>query len=240
MQLSRNEFASYLSDGAQEIGLTLTPSQVEQFFFYLRELQKWNQKINLTGRDDDLFVIRHHFLDSLSCVLSSLIRPHIRILDIGTGAGFPGIPLKIYAPNIHITAVDSVSKKVIFLRQLCRLLELHDVECVASRIEPLASPSSSPSKAGRNRESQLTISKNSFDVVVSRAVGTIPYLLELMRPFLAHDGHVILQRGRNGKQEIFDQTRFLQQTGFQVRNMIEVHFSFFEYPRYLMVFRQRK
>jgi 16S rRNA (guanine527-N7)-methyltransferase len=185
-------------------------------------------------------VIRHHFLDSLSCVLSSLIRPHIRILDIGTGAGFPGIPLKIYAPDIYITAVDTVSKKVIFLRQLCRLLELHDVECVASRIEHLAFPPSSPWKPGETREKQLTVRKNSFDVVVSRAVGTIPYLLELAKPLLAPDGHVILQRGRNGKQEIFDQTHVLQETGFQVRTMIEVRFSFFEYPRYLMVFRQKE
>jgi 16S rRNA (guanine527-N7)-methyltransferase len=171
--------------------------------------------------------------------LSSLIRPHIRVLDIGTGAGFPGIPLKIYAPNIHVTAVDAVSKKIIFLRQLCRLLELRDVECVGRRIEQLALCSPSLSQTGENRENQIPVPKNSFDLVVSRAVGTVPYLLELTRPFLAPDGYVLLQRGHKGKQEIANQTRVLQKTGFQVSNTIEVHFSFFEFPRYLIVFRQR-
>jgi len=161
------------------------------------------------------------------------------LLDIGTGAGFPGIPLKIYTPNIHVTAVDSVSKKVMFLRQLCRLLKLRDVECVASRIEDLAPCSSSAfSKAGKKKENQATVPENSFDLVVSRAVGAVSYLLELARPFLAPDGCVLLQRGRNGKQEISAHTRFLQEAGFQVVNIIEVVFSFFEYPRYLAVFRQ--
>lgn len=84
----------------------------------------------------------------------------------------------------------------------------------------------------------MTVPKNAFDIVVSRAVGTIPDLLELTRPFLAPEGHVLLQRGHKGKQEIADHTLFLQETGFQVSNTIAVHFSFFEYPRYLIVLRR--
>lgn len=184
-------------------------------------------------------MIRHHFLDSLSCVLSSLIRPQIQLLDIGTGAGFPGIPLKIYLPDIHITAVDSVSKKILFLRHLCRSLHLQDVECLASRIEDLAVSSSSFPQAHKNDGISKRVLEKSFEVIVSRAVGTISYLLGLAKPFLASGGHVLLQRGHNGKQEIADQVVLFREAGFQVIDMIEVCFSFFHHPRYLILFRQR-
>jgi 16S rRNA (guanine527-N7)-methyltransferase len=171
-------------------------------------------------------------------VLSSLIRPNIRLLDIGTGAGFPGIPLKIHNPSIRLTAVDSVSKKIVFLRQLSRLLDLQNIECVASRIEPLATRSSCLPTAKQKKAKSATVPENSFDLIVSRAVGAIPYLLELAEPFLAPTGCILLQRGRNGKQEICNDTNFFQETGFQVMNTIEVNFSFFNYPRYLIMFRQ--
>lgn len=160
----------------------------------------------------------------------------MRMLDIGTGAGFPGIPLKIYAPNIHVTAVDAVLKKIIFLRQLCRLLKLQNVECVACRMEVLTSCSPTLLEVEAYRENQISVPKNSFDIVISRAVGTIPYLLKLTKPFLAPDGHVLLQRGRKGKQEIADHISFLQEIGFQLHDMITIPFSFLEHPRYLTVF----
>lgn len=156
-------------------------------------------------------------------MLSSVIRPQIRLLDIGAGAGFPGIPLKIYNPTMYLTAVDAASKKIIFLRQLCRALDLQNVKCVAARLEPQVSCVSS-------------LPGHSFDVIVSRAVGSIPYLLELAAPFLAPGGYVLLQRGHIGKQEISDDPRLLWETGFQVVKIAEVNFSFFTYPRNLIIF----
>jgi 16S rRNA (guanine527-N7)-methyltransferase len=183
-------------------------------------------------------VIRNHFLDSLSCILSSLIRSRIRLLDIGAGAGFPCIPLKIYTPDIYVTAVDAVSKKMVFLRHLCRLLQLRDVECVASRVESHSPLSSSLPETSNNKEMQRVVPEKSFDIIVSRAVGTIPDLLELAEPFLGPDGHILLQRGRNGKREISDHAIFLQEKGFQIVDVIKVMFSFFNYPRYLTLFRK--
>ncbi len=101
------------------------------------------------------------------------------------------------------------------------MLDFQDVECVAARMEYLSIHSAS----------------FSFDVIVSRAVGAVPYLLKLAKPFLAPGGHVLLQRGHNGKQELSNHTAFFQEIGFQIANIIEVNFSFFNYPRYLIMFR---
>jgi 16S rRNA (guanine527-N7)-methyltransferase len=200
-------------------------------FFYLRELQKWNRSINLTGCDDDLSVIRNHFVDSLSCTLSSAMTPHSRLFDIGAGAGFPGIPLKIYHPEMPVVAVDAVAKKTMFLRQLCRLLGLQHVECITVRLNP------SSCQDDKSSQQDPLLQRRYFDLIVARAVGPIPLLIELAAPFLAPHGHIILQRGRNGKHELYEYHAFLQDSGFHVVEMIEVTFSFFTYPRYLMVFR---
>ena len=124
---------------------------------------------------------------------------------------------------MHVTAVDAVAKKIVFLRQVCRLLALQDVECVAGRVDPQSPGLSS-------------LPEHAFDVIVSRAVGSIPYLLKLAAPFLASGGYVVLQRGHTGKQEISDDPGLLQETGFQVVKIVAVNFSFFTYPRNLIIF----
>jgi 16S rRNA (guanine527-N7)-methyltransferase len=179
-------------------------------------------------------VIRQHFLDSLSCALSSLLRPYIRVLDIGTGAGFPSLPLKIYLPDIQVTAVDAVAKKIGFVRHLCRVLQLQDVDCVTVRLEQTAN--SSYSETSYAKATPPVVPARSFDLIVSRAVGTIPYLLELAAPLLAPQGHILLQRGHHGHHELVAQTIVLQNQGFQLVQRIEVPFSFCTYPRYLLIF----
>jgi 16S rRNA (guanine527-N7)-methyltransferase len=179
-------------------------------------------------------VIRQHFLDSLSCGLSALLRPHIRVLDIGAGAGFPSIPLKIYFPDIQVTAVDAVAKKIGFVRHLCRVLQLQNVDCVTARLEQAASPSYS--ETSHAKATPHSVPAQSFDLIVSRAVGTIPYLLELAAPWLAPQGHILLQRGHHGRHELAEQTIVLQNQRFQLVQRIEISFSFCTYPRYLLIF----
>jgi 16S rRNA (guanine527-N7)-methyltransferase len=152
-------------------------------------------------------------------VRSACIRPGITLLDLGTGAGFPGLPLKIYEPAIALTAVDAVSKKISFVRQLCRGLKFQDVTCIAGRIEALT-PSAT------------------FDLIVSRAVGDSPYLLRLASPFLAPDGQVLLQRGQAARQELVEQEAEFRTLGFYIADLHEVCLSFCEHPRYLVVFRK--
>lgn len=178
--------------------------------------------------------MRNHFIDSLSCTLSPVIAPHICLLDIGTGAGFPAIPLKIYSPDMHVVAVDAVAKKVMFLRHICRLLDLQDVECLATRLVPVSSSSYQTSKS---IQQVSPLRSRTFDVVVSRAVGAVPYLVELARPFLTSGSHILLQRGKYGEQELAENMNLLEENGLQVLDMIKVPFSFYDAPRYLMILR---
>ncbi len=180
----------------------------------------------MSGSDDDRFIIHHHFLDSLSCLLSSVISPQSRLLDMGTGAGFPGIPLKIYHPDLHLTLVDAVSKKIMFLRHLGRSLCLDHTEYVATRL---------PS---RSASTQLPpLAKAQFDVIVSRAVGTVPFLIDLAYPLLMSNGYLVLQRGKQGMQEREEFQNLFRQYGLQTISLTEVPFSFLTHPRYLLVLR---
>lgn len=206
-------------NGAQELNLTLTPSQLEYFFLYLRELQKWNRRINLTGRDDDMTVLQHHFLDSLSCLKTGLISPGVRVLDVGTGAGFPGLPLKIYCPQLQVTLVDAVLKKIAFVRHLCRMLNMRNVECLALRLGKTA-----------------LVNEETFEVIVSRAVGAIPYLLELATPCITPTGKVMLQRGAQARDELESQAAVVKELGYHHIQTTTIEFSFLKYPRYILTF----
>lgn len=168
-------------------------------------------------------MIRSHFVDSLSCACSAALKPNARLLDIGTGAGFPGLPLKIYRPDLHVTAVDAVSKKIAFLRHLCRMLALQQIECVAARVENLAALSGVTAHAAPL-----------FDVIVSRATGALPYLLTLAAPLLKNDGCLLLQRGPQALQELSDHAEDLSTAGFRVTRSQEIRFSWLEYPRYIV------
>jgi 16S rRNA (guanine527-N7)-methyltransferase len=122
-----------------------------------------------------------------------------------------------------VTVVDVVSKKIMFLRHLCRVLNFQDVTCVASRVEQLSPCHPSSSLEG------------CFDIIVSRAVGTIPHLLHLAAPFFAPGGHVLLQRGHKAPQEIHEHDAFFREAGFQIANIVPVKLSFFVNPRYLVL-----
>ncbi len=185
-------------------------------------MKKWNRQINLTGSDDDLFVLQQHFIDSLSCATSSILTPSSHLLDIGSGAGFPGIPLKIFFSELRLTAVDAVTKKIMFLRQICRGLALQNVECLAARLGETSSTSApSPPLAA-------------FDVIVSRAVGALPHLLTLALPYLAPAGHCLFQRGQHAMREIEEHADDIRRSGCQVINVQQITLSFLEHPRYLV------
>jgi len=220
----RNAFArNFRFDAAERRRRTRPVSEPDTgrtVFFYLQELKKWNRQINLTGSADDLFVVQQHFVDSLSCATSPVLTPTARLLDIGSGAGFPGIPLKIFFPELCLTAVDAVTKKVMFLRQICRSLTLPQVECLAAKLgEPAAAPS---------------LPLASFDVIVSRAVGALPLLLDLALPYLAPGGHCLFQRGQHALQEVEEHADEIKRPGCRVTNVQKISFSFLEHPRYLV------
>lgn len=173
-----------LVKGALIYGILLDEKMVEVFDLYLRELLKWNQKINLTSIRTEKGIILKHFLDSLSVV------PHFpsisTLLDIGSGAGFPGIPLKMIRPSLEVTLIDSVRKKIDFQRHIIRTLGLTGITAIHGRIQ--------------DKEFLKTM-QNQFEAVISRAFADLKTFLPLARPFLKQGGFIIAMRGKGDEEE---------------------------------------
>ncbi len=176
-----------LIDGCSEMGIELSEKQVSLFSKYLELIIEWNQKFNLTAITEPNEIIVQHFLDSISTLKLNKIGSEARILDMGSGAGFPGIPLKIMIPQLRLSLVDSVQKKVGFLNEVIKQLELEDTVAIHARAEDLA-----------NIEDQ----REAYDVVVSRAVAELRVLSEYCLPFLKKDGYFISHKGPGAADEV--------------------------------------
>lgn len=173
-----------LIKGAEKLGVQLTSGQVSLFLKYLEKIKFWNEKINLTGTGDEEQIVVNHFLDSITVV--PFVSEGSKLLDIGSGAGFPGIPLKIVRPSLEITLLDSVQKKVFFMRDVIRGLGLKGIKAISGRAEDIIDE----------------VPRAYFDFVVSRAVGNIEKLIELGIPYLRGGGEIILMRGEKGIEEL--------------------------------------
>lgn len=175
-----------LIQGAADLGLALTDDQIRRFERYAAFLLEKNQVMNLTAITEEPEVARLHFLDSLALLrLGGFEGAHV--LDVGSGAGFPGVPLKIAREDIRLTLLDAQQKRVGFLQELCRELELSDVTCLHARAEEAAL------KAPR---------REGFDVVVSRAVARLNVLIELCLPFVRPGGRFLAMKGPESDEEI--------------------------------------
>ena len=177
-----------LITGVEKLGLQLTSRQVEQFSTCYQELIKWNRRMNLTTITDYQEVQIKHFLDSLTITLA-VKQPidNMRVIDVGTGAGLPGIPLKITFPDIRLVLLEATAKKVTFLQHLKKKLELDNVEIIVGRAEEVA---------------HLSEYRERFDIVLSRAVAPLPTLAEVTLPFCTVDGSVIAQKKGDVRPDI--------------------------------------
>jgi 16S rRNA (guanine527-N7)-methyltransferase len=165
----------------------LDASRRYQFLTYLRELQHWNRTLNLTSITDDAGIIRKHFLGSLDFLHAFVPRPGLPLLDIGTGAGFPGLPLKLWHPELAVDLVESSQRKSVFLQHLCRLLGLGDVRCLITRVETLAQD-----EAMRGR----------YAIMVSRGVGGLRRWLPAALTLLQAGGRLVLEKGPTALAEV--------------------------------------
>lgn len=172
---------------AKDIGLSLTDKQQKQFDLYYEMLVEWNKVMNLTGITDYNEVNEKHFLDSLSVVKCFDISNISSLIDIGTGAGFPGIPLKIMFPEIHVVLLDSLNKRVRFLNEVIEALGLTNIETLHGRAEDFA-------KRKEYREQ--------FDLCVSRAVANLSTLSEYCLPYVKVDGYFIPYKAEEVDDEV--------------------------------------
>ena len=183
--LTDEEFISTLIQECKKQNIELDESKAQALKEYKELLVEWNEKMNLTAITEDYEVIIKHFVDCLEC--THLITNEKKIIDVGTGAGFPGMPLAIYYPQIEFTLLDGLNKRLIFLEEVVNKLELKNVKIVHARAE----------EAARNEEYF-----ESFDAVVSRAVANLPVLLEYTSPYVKVNGKCIVMKGDNSKEEL--------------------------------------
>jgi 16S rRNA (guanine527-N7)-methyltransferase len=213
MELLKQEFNSIS-------GVSLNPRQQSAFRRYEQELASWNKKHSLTAIRDPENVRLKHFLDSLSAYLALRGTPIDKVIDVGTGAGFPGLPLKILCPNIKLTLVESVSKKAAFCRHIIKVLNLENVEVIRARAETLG------------QESQH---REQYDWAVARAVAVMPVLLEYLLPLVRLGGHILAMKGESAPAESHSAENAAKILGGHLSNLIPVTLPGVAEQRYLVV-----
>lgn len=174
------KYTELLIQGAESLGIKLSDDQVSKFGIYLKEIRVWSGKINLTSIKDEKGLIINHFLDSLS--IKKYIRSNSTLLDIGSGAGFPGVPLGIVDETLDVTVVDSVEKKMFFVKNLLRDIKLKNVKALKARADDKANG----------------LTRGTYDYVVTRAVSDIGGCLALSGEYVSNSGFIILMRGKDG------------------------------------------
>lgn len=194
-----------LVDGARKINVTLTEKQLEQFVLYGNLLKEWNGKMNLTTIVAPEEVARKHFLDSLTCLETGIFQKKNRVIDIGTGAGFPAIPLKIVCPDLEMVLLDSLQKRLTFLNEVIAQLGLQQMTLVHARAED----------AGQD-----VCYREQFDITIARAVASMPVLCELCLPFVKLGGYFIAMKGSQGEEELSQSGRVISLLGGTTKQIL--------------------
>ena len=213
-----------LKEPARAMGVSLSDAQLDRFEVYCRELLAWNRKFNLTAITDRYGVMTRHFLDSLSCLLA-VPRLAGRVIDVGTGAGFPGLPLKIARPHIQLTLVEATGKKVAFLRHLVGELGLENVTILHNRIETV----------GRDPDH-----REQYRLAVARAVAELRVLAEYMLPLLRPGGMMLAQKGTDPAAEVAAAARALQVLGGEHRQTMPVAIPGLPAARHLVLIQKNR
>lgn len=199
------EFKEKLTEKLRKIQIDISDIQIKQFYDYMNLLIEWNNKINLTAIIEPDEIILKHFIDSLT--INNEIKKGDKIADIGTGAGFPGIPIKILNPENEVVLIDSLNKRLIFLDEVINKLGLKNISTVHARAEEI----------GHNK-----MYREQFDIVTSRAVAKLNVLLEYMKPLTKIGGKCICLKGPNIEQEISEAKNALEILGGEITKISEI------------------
>jgi 16S rRNA (guanine527-N7)-methyltransferase len=217
-----NEFEVYFKEECTKNEISVENIDIEKFYIYMKEILDWNEKVNVTAIKDEKEFIVKHFIDSLTIL--EYIEDKKTILDIGTGAGFPGIPIKIAKPTNKVILVDSVNKKLNVIRDIIPKISLENIECIHGRAEDLANDK-------KYREN--------FDIVTSRAVANLNTLVEYMLPFLKIGGKIICMKGPNYEEELEQSRKAITILGGTI-DKVENRYISEELERSIIIIRKVK
>ena len=198
----KEEFPEKIKEYMNKINIEISDKQIEKFFDYMNLLLEWNEKINLTAITEPEDIILKHFVDCATIL--KYIKDEDKIIDIGTGAGFPGIPLKILNEKLDITLMDSLNKRINFLNEIINKLDLKNIVAIHARAEELA----------RNKGY-----REKFDIATSRAVANLSTLSEYMLPFVKKNGMVISMKGSNIEEEVKNAKKAIKILGGEIEKI---------------------
>lgn len=213
----------WLREQAEGIGIPLTDKQLDQFETYYQLLVEWNEKMNLTGITEREAVYEKHFFDSLTASLGVDMKGADSLADIGSGAGFPGIPLKIAFPHLHLTIVDSLAKRIRFLEEVAAQLQLTDVTFVHGRAEDIA---------------RLPAHRDRYAIATARAVARLAGLNELCLPFVHPGGSFVAMKGSDVKDEVEEGRFSLQKLNAQLGEVKRLELPIERSERHLVVLQK--
>lgn len=196
-----------LISGALELGIELGTEEIDKFKKYKTLLKEWNEKINITAIKDDVDIDIKHFLDSLTVFKSGKISKGMKIIDIGTGGGFPGLPIKIIERDTEVLLLDSLNKRLKFLDDVIQILELKGIKTIHERAENL----------GNNKKY-----REQFDIAVSRAVASLDILTEYCLPLVKLGGYFIAMKGSESNEEIQDSQNAIKVLGGEIEDKIDI------------------
>lgn len=195
------EIEKLLSESLKTLGIDINENQIKQFMIYKKLLVEWNEKMNLTAITEDKEVIQKHFVDCVSIASKIEIPENINVIDVGTGAGFPGIPVKIAFPHINITLLDSLNKRINFLEEVVKSIGLENVNCIHSRAED----------GGQNENY-----REKYDMCISRAVANLAVLSEYCLPFVKVGGTFVSLKGPDVTEELNEGRKAIEKLGGEI------------------------
>lgn len=224
MGLEKYDTSQFIQD-LKELGVSLTDKQIEQFLIYYELLTEWNSFMNLTAITEYEDVLKKHFVDSVSLIQAVDVRKELTLIDVGTGAGFPGLALKIAYPELKVTLLDSLQKRIQFLDAVIEKLGLEGIETIHGRAEDFAKPQ-------KLRES--------FDLCVSRAVANLSTLSEYCLPFVKVGGYFIPYKSEKIAQEKEEAEKALELLGGKFERQVEFMLPSSDIYRNLFVIKKVK
>ena len=219
------KYFDMLKEACENEGLTFDDKMYNNFIEYKGLIKEWNEKINLTAITEDEEIIKKHFIDSIKVFKFPYVKEAKNIIDIGTGGGFPGIPMKIVKSDCSMVLLDSLNKRINFLNEVIDKLDLNDIKTIHGRAEDFA---------------QTTEYRENFDLAVSRAVANLTVLLELCLPYVKVGGYFVALKGPSIEEEIKDATVALRVLGGSIKEIIEVDIAGSDLKHNLLVVKKIK